>query len=296
MSDAIEQARVHNIKCDHGPFLDVKAGRKPFEVRKNDRDYRVGDTLRMTDNDTGETLDVVVSYMLPGGQYGIAEGYVVLALLSGVPDVEALAKRLICVVVPDPKHRETVNEAAATLRAQAAQLAVRPAPEDAKQAARLRSTAKDYRASGHHKAAYAMDEAADRIEALSAQVAEVTRERDGLSEKLCVEQIKWAAVRRDIIAAKNRWATRSETAHSDPMMYGLNQALAIMDSFVPITCSAPAPDVLAQVEADDGWCHAARSDGECFWQHCPQLRDSEPHSSGRSCPRKWYSDDEESEL
>lgn len=31
-------------------------------------------------------------------------------------------------------------------------------------------------------------------------------------------------------------------------------------------------------------CHAARSDGECFWQHCPQERDGEPEKSGRHCP------------
>lgn len=30
-------------------------------------------------------------------------------------------------------------------------------------------------------------------------------------------------------------------------------------------------------------CHAD-SDGECFWEHCPQLRDKEPHKSGRHCP------------
>jgi hypothetical protein len=31
-------------------------------------------------------------------------------------------------------------------------------------------------------------------------------------------------------------------------------------------------------------CRAARSDGECFWVLCPQLRDGEPRISGRSCP------------
>lgn len=31
-------------------------------------------------------------------------------------------------------------------------------------------------------------------------------------------------------------------------------------------------------------CHASLGDGECFWQHCPQLRDNEPARSGRHCP------------
>lgn len=30
-------------------------------------------------------------------------------------------------------------------------------------------------------------------------------------------------------------------------------------------------------------CHAAR-DGDCFWSKCPQVRDGEPHKSGRHCP------------
>ena len=30
-------------------------------------------------------------------------------------------------------------------------------------------------------------------------------------------------------------------------------------------------------------CHSAQ-DGDCFWQHCPQLRDGEPARTGRHCP------------
>lgn len=28
----------------------------------------------------------------------------------------------------------------------------------------------------------------------------------------------------------------------------------------------------------------SHSDGECFWEGCPQLQDNEPHKSGRHCP------------
>jgi protein gp37 len=38
-------------------------------------------------------------------------------------------------------------------------------------------------------------------------------------------------------------------------------------------------------------CHAGK-DGECNWQHCPQLRDSEPARSGRHCPLDWSSQDD----
>jgi len=40
-------------------------------------------------------------------------------------------------------------------------------------------------------------------------------------------------------------------------------------------------------------CHADR-DGDCTWEHCPQLRDGEPARSGRSCP-KWNPRDDEDE-
>lgn len=33
-------------------------------------------------------------------------------------------------------------------------------------------------------------------------------------------------------------------------------------------------------------CHAAK-DGECIWKYCPQLKDNEPHKTGRDCPLEW---------
>jgi len=30
-------------------------------------------------------------------------------------------------------------------------------------------------------------------------------------------------------------------------------------------------------------CHAGK-DGDCIWEHCPQLRDNEPTATGRHCP------------
>lgn len=38
--------------------------------------------------------------------------------------------------------------------------------------------------------------------------------------------------------------------------------------------------------ADDAWpyCHAGR-DGDCIWKECPQIKDNEPETTGRHCPR-----------
>lgn len=60
-------------------------------------------------------------------------------------------------------------------------------------------------------------------------------------------------------------------------------------------------DVLRAVEADKerrdwlektrSWCHAGR-DGDCGWKDCPQIRDGEPHKTGRHCPLDTGGDDE----
>ncbi len=43
--------------------------------------------------------------------------------------------------------------------------------------------------------------------------------------------------------------------------------------------------------AAQGHCMANR-DGDCDWEECPQLRDDEPHRSGRHCPRDNRCEDE----
>lgn len=41
-------------------------------------------------------------------------------------------------------------------------------------------------------------------------------------------------------------------------------------------------------------CASAR-DGECWAKECPQLRDGEPHRSGRTCPLPLHGDADEEE-
>jgi predicted HAD superfamily Cof-like phosphohydrolase len=42
-------------------------------------------------------------------------------------------------------------------------------------------------------------------------------------------------------------------------------------------------DLRRVLDADECYCHAD-SDGDCTWEHCPQLKDGEPQATGRSCP------------
>lgn len=41
----------HELKLDTAYFARVESGQKTFEIRKNDRDYQVGDTLLLREYD-----------------------------------------------------------------------------------------------------------------------------------------------------------------------------------------------------------------------------------------------------
>lgn len=81
---------VHDLKCQRTQYLDIRAGIKKCEVRRNDRDYRVGDLLclRMVlDPKEGPIADYCgpallaqITHILKGGQFGIDSAFVVLSI------------------------------------------------------------------------------------------------------------------------------------------------------------------------------------------------------------------------
>jgi hypothetical protein len=83
----MRQPKAHHLKTWPEHFQEVKAGRKTFEARKNDRDFQVGDVLILheytpeNDEFTGDILFRQVPHMLAGPSFGIEEGYVVLSML-----------------------------------------------------------------------------------------------------------------------------------------------------------------------------------------------------------------------
>jgi ParB family chromosome partitioning protein len=93
MSTPQDKARApitHELKCHPGPFQAVKDGTKPFEWRKDDRDYRVGDKLHLREwgpreedatlgRFTGDELTCAVTYIIREG-FGIPEGYCIMGL------------------------------------------------------------------------------------------------------------------------------------------------------------------------------------------------------------------------
>ncbi|WP_287486023.1 ParB/RepB/Spo0J family partition protein [Blautia sp.] len=82
-SDTAKQPKVHRIRLAKMFFGDVASGKKPFELRKNDRDYKQGDILELAEytngEETGRIIKAEVTYMLQ--EYaGLAEGYCVMAI------------------------------------------------------------------------------------------------------------------------------------------------------------------------------------------------------------------------
>ncbi|NLT85663.1 MAG: DUF3850 domain-containing protein [Leuconostoc sp.] len=48
--------KIHELKLDTFYFDDVKSGVKTFEIRKNDRDYQIGDLLSLSRFEDGKYL------------------------------------------------------------------------------------------------------------------------------------------------------------------------------------------------------------------------------------------------
>ncbi|MFH6944588.1 DUF3850 domain-containing protein [Flavobacterium sp. FlaQc-50] len=78
--------KIHELKTWQKYFVDIFCGLKNFELRKNDRDFKVGDEVLLKEYDafkreyTGRILHRRIDYILHGGQFGLEEGYVILAL------------------------------------------------------------------------------------------------------------------------------------------------------------------------------------------------------------------------
>ena len=90
--------QVHELKCWPAYFAAALSGNKPFEVRKDDREYQVGDSVLLREYTppehmeadeiaeypdgyySGRILHREISYILKGEHWGIMKGYVVLGL------------------------------------------------------------------------------------------------------------------------------------------------------------------------------------------------------------------------
>jgi hypothetical protein len=78
--------KTHYLKCWPEPFRALVDGRKKYEIRVNDRDYAVGDTLALSEWSpshkvySGHQLTLRVTYMTDGGEWGLADNLCVMSV------------------------------------------------------------------------------------------------------------------------------------------------------------------------------------------------------------------------
>lgn len=77
---------LHEIKCWPEFFGKIALREKEFELRKNDRDYQVGEIIKIREyvpnkqRYTGSFVLREISYMLTNTEFGLKEGYCILQL------------------------------------------------------------------------------------------------------------------------------------------------------------------------------------------------------------------------
>lgn len=79
----LEECRIHELKILPQFYIDVKNGIKDFEIRRNDRDFKVGDIVVLNEwsngKYTGQRIRRRIKYIYHGDDaFGIAEGYCVM--------------------------------------------------------------------------------------------------------------------------------------------------------------------------------------------------------------------------
>ena len=75
----------HDLKCEAEYYDKVASGEKTFEIRFNDRNFKVGDTITlhrsMSGVYAGQSLIVEITYILKDAEkYGLKEGFVILSI------------------------------------------------------------------------------------------------------------------------------------------------------------------------------------------------------------------------
>lgn len=77
---------IHELKTWSEYFEEVLIGDKTFEIRKNDREFKKGDTLILKEWNnfdeifTGRELIRTVTYVFEGGSFGLSKDFVVMAI------------------------------------------------------------------------------------------------------------------------------------------------------------------------------------------------------------------------
>lgn len=99
----------HELKTDADAFDAVKRGEKKFEIRFNDRNFNVGDLLKLRKTVhtgaemkaglplyyEGEPFFVWVSHILLGPIYGLMDGWVIMSIEPPTAPTAAKSEQII---------------------------------------------------------------------------------------------------------------------------------------------------------------------------------------------------------
>lgn len=84
----MDEAKSHILKTWPEYMDSIVSGEKMFELRKNDRDFQVGDVLILVEYDPGSKLFLKrevqkrITYILEGPAFGLKEGYCIMSLVD----------------------------------------------------------------------------------------------------------------------------------------------------------------------------------------------------------------------
>lgn len=84
--------KEHDLKILPQYFNEVISGNKRFEIRKNDRDFKEGDNVKLREFNgvdyTGNYIKAKIGYVLQGGNYGLEKEYCIFSLIIKSHGVE----------------------------------------------------------------------------------------------------------------------------------------------------------------------------------------------------------------
>lgn len=88
---------IHELKIKQEFAEEYFKGNKPWEIRKNDRDFKVGDSIEFTIIEGGLKYSRDIAYIFQGGEYGLDKDYCVITLKDRV-------YKLLCYWCKKPKN------------------------------------------------------------------------------------------------------------------------------------------------------------------------------------------------
>lgn len=96
---------THELKIKQEYAQTYLAGKKRWELRKMDREFKIGDTIVFFVLETGFSYSAQIEYIFAGGQYGLAGNYCILSLsfVGGGINCEQCAQSVVTQISSD--HR-----------------------------------------------------------------------------------------------------------------------------------------------------------------------------------------------